>query len=123
MDYYFNEDWPFYKWGDTIMHMNRNSYVPPTAEISITEIELIPTLDSIEPSTILQSGGRKRKRASFTGLALTYDDFVILETDYLNYTERIFTDTLGNTFTAIIEKFTPRKVDTYYVYNITLVEV
>lgn len=122
MDYFY-EGWPFYKWGDTIMHMNRNSYVPPTAEISITEIELIPTPDSIEPSSILQSGGRRRKRASFTGVALTYDDLASLEADYLSYTERIFKDTLDNTFTAVIEKFTPRRVGSYYTYDISLVEV
>ena len=111
-----------YKWGDMTVHVDKDTYVPPNPTVNTTEINILPD-GTNNPATILQEAGRGRKRASFTGFALTEEDYISIQLDYQTRTIRLFTDTLGNTFEALILTFNPSRIADYYKYDIVLLEV
>jgi hypothetical protein len=111
----------FYTWGTMDLLVAKGSYNPPTASNGITEIKILPDASG-NAASVLQQGGRDRKRASFKGYALE-TDYKLLETDYYAAAERTFTDIDNNSFTAAIESFNADKNGEYYEYSITLVEV
>lgn len=116
--------WGFYLWGAMDLLVAKGSYDPPTGVVQITEIPLIPTVDNVEPSSIIQQGGRLRERINFQGYA-TEADYKSLETDKYSATERTFTDIDGNTFNVIIESLNSRWINGPYpyFYSITFLEV
>lgn len=113
--------WGLYTWGTMDLLVAKGSYNPPIAENEIKEIKILPDTSG-NPASVLQQGGRDRKRASFKGYA-TETNYKLLEADYYAATERTFTDIDGNVFDAAIESFNAVKNGEYYEYSITLLEV
>lgn len=113
--------WGYYTWGSIDLLVAKGSYNPPSASNGITEIKILPD-SSGNAASVLQQGGRERKRASFKGYA-TELNYKSLETDYYATTERTFTDIDNNSFVAAIESFNAVKKGEYYEYSITLLEV
>ena len=113
----------YYTWGSSMdIHIARNSYKPAIADVELTEIQLLPD-GSGNISTVLQQGGRKRKKISFRGYAVTKDDYDDLLADYYAKTSRTFTDYQGDSMTAIISTFDATRVNEWYEYDITFMEV
>lgn len=112
-----------YTWGSTTLKVAKNSYTPPIAENGITEIQILPD-GTTNPASIIQQGGRTRKRISFTGYA-TESGYYALLSDLYAVTSRVFTDTDGNAVTCVIESLSATREDNDlypYVYSITLME-
>jgi len=112
----------FYKWGTKDLLVAKGSYNPPSASNGIIEINILPDAGG-NPASILQQGGRGRKRVSFNGYA-TLVDYQSFEIDYFAAIKRTFTDIDGLMMLATIESFkASRNSGTYpYEYSITLVE-
>ena len=112
-----------YSWGGVQLHVS--SYTPPSSEVILTEISLIPDPSATPGSktSVLQSGGRKRRRVTISGYCLEYTDLESLRNDSETFTPKVFIDTIGNNFTALIQSFESRRVNTWYEYDMTLVEV
>lgn len=115
--------WTSYTWGSTALLVAKNSYKPPQAENGLSEIKILPDTSG-NPASVVQQGGRARKRASFEGYA-TESGYCALLTDYYAATSRTFTDLDGNALTAVIENISSvRENSPYpYKYSITLMEV
>lgn len=112
-----------YTWGSTTLKVAKNSYAPLFANNGIVEINILPD-SSGNAASILQQGGRNRKRISLSGYG-TEAEYYALLTDYYAATSRVFTDTDGNTLTSVIEALSATREDNGlypYVYSITLVE-
>ena len=114
--------WGIYNWGTLDLLVAKDSYNPPSSNIVMNEIRLIPSGDNLNSNTILQQGGRDRKRIKFSGYASKID-YESLVTDYLATTTRIFTDIDSVTLSAIIESISASYFSGWYSYNITLMEV
>lgn len=112
-----------YTWGSTTLKVAKNSYTPPIAENGLTEIQILP--DALgNPASVIQQGGRTRKRISLTGYA-TESEYYALLTDLYAATSKTFTDTDGNAVTCVIESLSCMREDNDlypYVYTITLME-
>lgn len=113
--------WNLYSWGTMDLLVARGSYNPPSAESGITEIKILPD-SSGNAASVIQQGGRGRKRASFKGYA-TEANHHSLENDKLSATQRTFTDIDGNSLVSVIESYNANKNGDYYEYSITLMEV
>lgn len=114
-------------WGDTTLKATRDSYLPPHAQTTFTEIQLIqnPSTPTTH-STIVQQGGTTREPVSFTATVDTYAEYRALEADYLGGVERIFDDEMGYSKLMFINKLKPVSGSSYlykYEYSISLLEV
>lgn len=91
-------------WGSTTLYITPGTYQPPTAAVRVNEIRILPDPASLSTeASILQSGGRDRKRARWQGYVTSYTNFNTLEGDKLAATERTFTGPDAETLTGIIE--------------------
>ena len=110
-------------WGSTTINVTAYGRVPGTTFFS--EKDLLPDPTSLSgPQTILQGGGRRRKRREIEGYCSkeTFDD---LETDYYSSTARTLTCDDGFSMSAIIEKFSAatRKLGCNQVFfTVTFIE-
>lgn len=112
-----------YTWGSTTLKVAKNSFTPPIAQNGLTEIQILPDTSG-NPASVIQQGGRTRKRISFSGYA-TETTYYTLLTDLYAATSRTFTDTDGNAVTCVIESLSAIREDNGlypYVYSITLME-
>lgn len=91
-------------WGATTVNITPGTYEPPTARVRTNEIAILPDpADLSAVASILQSGGRDRKRVRFQGHVTTLAAYNSFETDKLAATERTFTGPDAETLTGIIE--------------------
>lgn len=112
-------------WGATSINCYIKTYQPPAAEPTIAEIQLLP--DPTDPDavcSVLQQGGRKRKRIYWDGFVSNIASYNSLETDKLNGTQRTFVGPDGTNLNCIIQHLgPPRYVQSNLIeYSITLVE-
>lgn len=114
-----------YKWDSTDLYIERGSYNPPHAEATLTEIQLIPGPNQVEPGTILQQGQRSRYRWSMEGFTRTYAEYQDLLEDHLNMVEKTYTGWDGVSMFAVIETISPavRVLKNKFEYSITFLEV
>ena len=78
-----------FKWGNTDLYVLRDTYNPPWAESTISEIALLPdSADLSAVSTVLQQGGRKRQTVSFSTYVKSYSVYADMLADYLAGTAR-----------------------------------
>ena len=91
-------------WGATTVNILREKYWPPTAEIRLNEIAILPDPASLSTAaSILQQGGTKRKRVSWEGYVTALADYNTLEADKVSGESRLFTGPSGETLTGVIE--------------------
>lgn len=114
-----------YKWGETNLNVSRYSYKPPYRVPSISEIQLVPGADLSVPGTVIQQGGRSRKRVKFEGYCTSLADYNALQDDWNSCIVRTFIGPDGETLSMMIEelKEATRIVSFKYEYSITLMEV
>jgi hypothetical protein len=112
------------EWGSTTINCYRGTYRPPFCKVNINEINILPNPATPDtPATVLQSGGRNRKRVQWEGFTTSLDDYNDLQADYIAGTQRTFTGPEGETLTAIIEDLSePEYIGGFVNYSITLVE-
>ena len=110
-------------WGT--MALNITEYSRPPAEIFMKEKDLLPDpTNLLQPSTILQGAGRRRKRRELSGYC-TKEAFDALEADFYAGTSRTLMCDDGFTMEARIEKFNSasRKLGSNYVFfSVTFIE-
>lgn len=81
-------------------------YISPFPSLNVQEIDVIPS-GTETPSTIIQTGGRGRKKASMTILVEQKQDYDNLFADYMASVQRVFTGYRDETMNAIISDLTP----------------
>lgn len=114
------------KWGSTQLYTIKDTYIPPTVNVQINKIELIPGTDNTDPSNVIQQGGRGRYEVKFDGLVKTYAEYQSLETDYINGTSRTFYGADEFSEDMIISELTLKSRTLHplmIIYSITLTEV
>lgn len=112
-----------YTWGSKTLHIAKGSYSPPSASNGIKELSILPDSTG-NPASIIQQGGRSRKRVSFNGYADETDYYALL-TDFYAGTTRTFTDVDSNTLSSVIESISANREHNGiypYLYSITLLE-
>lgn len=111
-----------YSWGSTNLKIVPETYQPYWYENGLTEISILPD-GTTTPASVLQQGGRGRKKVSFQGFTTSYSDYSSLRADYLALTSRSFSDGT-DTITMIISDLSPATmiVSGKWEYSITLME-
>lgn len=113
-----------YLWGDKELKIVPGTYNPPFALKQRSIIEIIPSI-STSYNSVLQDGGRERKRAAMEGFCISLEEYNELYNDYLAAIEKTFTGPTGETLTGIIYELSAptRVMYKKYEYSITLLEV
>lgn len=100
-----------FTWGSKTLDIERRTYRPGFASVTVNEIPLIPS-PSGGISTIIQGGGQARRRCSMKGHA-SETDIYELEADKNAFEVRTFTDPDGVSYDAIITS-----IDSDWVYGV-----
>lgn len=80
-------------WGTTQLILLHSTYNPPHVEdAGINEIKILPPSSGTTPSSVIQQGGRGRKKIKFNGYVTSWADYVFLYDDYVAGTQRTFMD-------------------------------
>lgn len=112
------------KWGELELIIYENTYKFASAGANITEIPVLPSPNSLERSSVLQQGGRSRKRITFSGAVIDRNHYNSLLDDHLTCEERTFIGYDNEEFNAIIEYLSPPIwKESFWEYSMVLVEV
>lgn len=110
-------------WGSTTVYVRRGTYQSAPAA-TINEIKILPAAGSTAAASVIQSGGRARRRIMFEAYVPTVAEYEDLADDYHAHTSRTWTDPDGDTLTSIIAELGPlqRQSKGFYTFTIILLE-
>jgi hypothetical protein len=112
-------------WGATTLNITPGTYEPPVATVRVNEIKILPDPSSLSTvASVLQSGGRDRKRARWQGYVTSLANYNTLYDDMAAATERTFTGPDSETLTGIIEflEVIGYPISGHIKYEISIVE-
>jgi len=89
-------------WGEITLRIAAGSYEPPHAEVTINEIDILPMAGIMTPATVIQGGGRKRKRSRCKLYVANMVEYSAFYDDYITQTEKAFTGPDGSIFVGLI---------------------
>lgn len=114
-------------WGAITVPVLWGSYSPQNSDGGITEIKILP--DPLTPdvaASVLQQGGRARKRVSLETFVSTIAGYEAWRIDHVSATVRTWTGPLASeaAFSAVVEQLSKPDIlaATHIRFGVTLVE-
>lgn len=116
-----------FAWGSTALNVIRETYNPPVSEVALDEIALLPDPAALSTvATVIQQGGTKRNRVTFSAFTYTYSEYQAFLADMIAGTQRTFTGADSYSATMMITGLgaATRKIyPTRFEFSVTFMEV